>query len=182
MHIDELPSESSAENFSHEMSFIAKQHVDEAIENSQNFTLHRDATTKLGRHFYGVTVSNEKNFITGIKEIKDGKATTYANCTSSIMNNVSNMSTHSSNPLEKVSNFMIDRSATENKANDVLSKEIASSSSSHSVESFKCAVHPLLQFSDICEKELVKLENEIDVHIDKQKKRINNTVSTKICL
>jgi hypothetical protein len=31
------------------MSFIAKQ-VDEAIENSKNLTLHRDATTKLGRH------------------------------------------------------------------------------------------------------------------------------------
>jgi hypothetical protein len=41
------------------MSFIAKQ-VDEAIENSKNLTLHRDATTKLGRHFYGVTFSNEK--------------------------------------------------------------------------------------------------------------------------
>jgi hypothetical protein len=90
------------------------------------------------------------------------------------------MSTNSSNPLEKVSNFMTDRSATENKANDILSKEIQSSSS-HSVESFKCAVHPLLQFSDICEKELIKLEDEIDVHIDKQE-RINNTVSIKICL
>jgi hypothetical protein len=51
-----------------------------------------------------VSVSNEKkrNFITGIKEIKDGKATTYADCTSSIMNNVSNLSTDSSNPLQKV--------------------------------------------------------------------------------
>lgn len=178
MHIDELPSESTAANFSNEMSFIAKQHVGEAIENSKNLTLHRDATTKLGRHFYGVTVSNEKkeNFITGIKEIKDIKATTYADYTLSIMKNVSNMSTNSSNPLEKVSNFMTDRSATENKANNILSKEIQSSSS-HSIESFKCAVHPLLQFSDICEKELIKLENEIDVHIDKQKKE-----STTLCL
>jgi hypothetical protein len=113
------------------------------------------------------------------------------------------MSTNSSNPLEKVSNFMTDRSATENKAKNILLKEIQSScggipmkcqvftvfycftnmlfrnkahfitkicssyillkeiqsSSSHSIESFKCAVHPLLQFSDICEKELIKLEN-----------------------
>jgi hypothetical protein len=62
------------------------------------------------RHFYGVTVSNEKkeNFITGIKEIKDIKATTYADYTLSIMKNVSNMSTNSSNPLEKVLNFMTD--------------------------------------------------------------------------
>jgi hypothetical protein len=60
MHIDELPSESTAANFSNEISFIAKQHVGEAIENSKNLTLHRDATTKLGRHFYDVTVSNEK--------------------------------------------------------------------------------------------------------------------------
>ena len=58
MHIDELPSESTAANVSHEMSFIAKQQVDEAKENSQNLTLHRDA--KLGRHVYGVTVSNGK--------------------------------------------------------------------------------------------------------------------------
>ena len=58
MHTDELPSESTAANFSHEMSFISKQQVDEAKENSQNLTLHRDA--KLGRHVYGVTVSNEK--------------------------------------------------------------------------------------------------------------------------
>jgi hypothetical protein len=91
------------------------------------------------------------------------------------------MSTNSSNPLEKVSNFMTDRSATENKANDILSKEIQSSSSRHSIESFKCAVHPLLQFSDICEKELIKLENEIDVHIDKQKKE-STTLSIKISL
>ena len=34
--------------------------VGEAIHKSKNLTLHRDATTKLGRHFYGVTVSNEK--------------------------------------------------------------------------------------------------------------------------
>ena len=34
-----------------------------------------------------------------------------------------------------------------------------------------------MQFSDICEKELIKLENEIDVHIDKQKKE-----STTLCL
>ena len=94
------------------------------------------------------SVSNEKkeHFITGIKEIKDGKATTYVDCTSSIMNNVFNMSTDSSNPLKK-SNVMTDRSATKNKANDILSKEIAPSSSSHSVKSFKWAVHPLLQFS-----------------------------------
>ena len=37
---------------------------------------------------------------------------------------------------------MTDRSATENKANNILSKEIQSSSS-HSIESFKCAVHTL---------------------------------------
>jgi hypothetical protein len=67
------------------------------------------------------------------------------------MKNVSNMSTNSSNPLEKVSNFMTDRSATENKANDILSKEIQSSSS-HSIESFKCAVHPLLVFRHLRER------------------------------
>ena len=68
MHIDEPPSESTVANFSHEMSFITKQHVDEAIENSQNLTLHRDAITKLGRHFYGVTASNEKKLKTLLQE------------------------------------------------------------------------------------------------------------------
>ena len=63
-------------------------------------------------------MKKKEHFIT---EIKDGKATTYVDCTSSIMNNVFNMSTDSSNPLKK-SNFMTDRSATKNKANDILSK------------------------------------------------------------
>jgi hypothetical protein len=58
-------------------------------------------------------MKKKEHFIT---EIKDGKATTYVDCTSSIMNNVFNMSTDSSNPLKK-SNFMTDRSATKNKAN-----------------------------------------------------------------
>lgn len=176
MDISELPSESTAANFTTEMAYIAKQHVSEEIQKSEALTLHRDATTKLGRHFYGLTVSNEnkENFITGIKEVKDGKAQTYANCTLSVMNNISNISNNSSKCVEKIQNFMTDQSATENKANELLSNEISSSSPP---ESFKCAVHSLLQFSDVCEKELLKLEHEFGIKDDKQKKE-----STTLCL
>jgi hypothetical protein len=47
-------------------------------------------------------MKKKEHFIT---EIKDGKATTYVDCTSSIMNNVFNMSTDSSNPSSLKNNL-----------------------------------------------------------------------------
>ncbi|CAC5370375.1 PDCD10 [Mytilus coruscus] len=83
MEIADLPSKTTACNLTTELGLIAKQHIGEEIDNAENVTMHRDATTKLGRHFYGVQITNEKQqtFTTGLKEVTDGKATTYVECT-----------------------------------------------------------------------------------------------------
>lgn len=53
---------------------------------------------------------------------------------------------------------MTDRSSTESKTSRFLetSKHIET-------HHFKCAVHPLLQFSDVCRKEILKYENDIEL-------------------
>ena len=62
---------------------------------------------------------------------------------------------------------MTDRSSTEEKVNKNLNE-----SSSQECNSFKCFVHPLLQFSDTCKKELTVMEQELKIKdIDDQKKR-----------
>ena len=62
---------------------------------------------------------------------------------------------------------MTDRSSTEEKVNEILNE-----SSSQECNSFKCSVHPLLQFSDTCKKELTVMEQELKIKdIDDQKKK-----------
>ncbi|CAG2229675.1 unnamed protein product [Mytilus edulis] len=61
---------------------------------------------------------------------------------------------------------MTDRSATEHKANTLLSAEIHDENNNTETHNFKCAVHPLLQFSDVCTKQIVKLEKDKTVNID----------------
>ena len=56
---------------------------------------------------------------------------------------------------------MTDRSATEQKANTILSCDI-----DHNVHSFKCSVDPLLQFSDVCLQECFNVEKEINICVD----------------
>ncbi|XP_052705489.1 uncharacterized protein LOC128181218 [Crassostrea angulata] len=51
---------------------------------------------------------------------------------------------------------MTDRCATEQKVNDILARDI-----DHAVHSFKCSVHPLLQFSDVCIEEIFNIEQEL---------------------
>jgi hypothetical protein len=54
---------------------------------------------------------------------------------------------------------MTDRSSTEEKVNKNLSKDILDMTNSLP-NSFKCVVHPLLQFREVCEKELIRIEND----------------------
>ena len=54
---------------------------------------------------------------------------------------------------------MTDRSSTEEKVNKNLSKGIFDMTNSLP-NLFKCAVHPLLQFREVCEKELIRIEND----------------------
>jgi hypothetical protein len=50
---------------------------------------------------------------------------------------------------------MTDRSSTESKTNRLLETSKTDNVETHH---FKCAVHPLLQFSDVCQKEILKYE------------------------
>ncbi|CAC5398939.1 unnamed protein product [Mytilus coruscus] len=149
MEIGDLPSKTTASNLTAELGLIAKQHIGEEIDNAENITMHLDATTKLGRHYYGVQITNENHqtFTTGLK---DGKATTYVECTKKMLQEVTQFSETLDPPniFGKVKNFMTDRSATENKVNKILATDISASSPTNTVQSFKCAVHPLLQFSE----------------------------------
>ncbi|CAG2230052.1 unnamed protein product [Mytilus edulis] len=50
------------------------------------------------------------------------------------------------------------RSATEPKVNNILNE-----ATDNTAESFKCSVHPLLQFSDVCKQEIVDIEKELKI-------------------
>lgn len=65
--IDNLPSVASIHNMSREAKAICNRQVEEAIGNSENITLMKDATSKQGRHFYGTKISgSEGEFTLGI--------------------------------------------------------------------------------------------------------------------
>ena len=55
---------------------------------------------------------------------------------------------------------MTDRSSTESKTNRLLETSKTDNVETHH---FKCTDHPLLQFSDVCQKEILKYENDIEL-------------------
>ena len=72
---------------------------------------------------------------------------------------------------DKIKNFMTDRSATEEKVNKTIIENINTCNNSVNadrgdIHSFKCAVHPLLQFQEVCTRELRTIESEYSVNID----------------
>ena len=181
IEIDDLPCIATAKNLTTEAGIVSKQHIADEVKNSDSLTVLRDATTKKGRHYYAVQLSNENKqiFTVGVKEVKDGKASTYVQCTKSVFsdientNSVSNQNTENE-ILQKVTCFMTDRSATEGKVNKILSEEISSADNIHF---FKCGVHPILQFSEVCVKQLHELESKIDTNI-----KTDNKESITHCL
>ncbi|CAC5406107.1 unnamed protein product [Mytilus coruscus] len=58
------------------------------------------------------------------------------------------------NIMSKIKNFMTDRSATEEKTNRIL----MNNSNNNTINSFKCSVHPLIQFWDVCDKSIKEIE------------------------
>ena len=125
--------------------------------------MYRDATTKRGRHFYGVELSNgTKTYTVGLRGVADGKSDTYTAYTKDILKDLTTSSSeidNGNNILSKVNKIMTDRSSTEEKVNKNLSKDIFYMKNSLP-NLFKCAVHPLLQFREVCEKELIRIEND----------------------
>ncbi|XP_061177421.1 uncharacterized protein LOC133186202 [Saccostrea echinata] len=162
INVKKLPSKSTAAVLTSEMGVVSRNHLNEKLLTSDNTTMHRDATTKKGKHFYGVKLNTgEDIFTAGVREVCNGKSGTYINCTKEILNDLSSNECEARTILNSVSCFMTDRSATEQKVNDILSEEIP-----HEVHSFKCAVHPLIQFSDVCVEESFNIEKELHVNFN----------------
>ncbi|XP_053388677.1 uncharacterized protein LOC128551786 [Mercenaria mercenaria] len=168
VEIDYLPSIKTVRNFNTELGIIAKNQINETVKNSKNITLHRDATTKKGRHYYGIEISTEGETLTaGVREVHNGTADTYVNSLNEIIEDISLCSGESSRQFfyENIQNSMTDRCATESKVNKILNENM-----SQNLNEFKCSTHPLLQFSEVCEKEISVLEKEFqkDFKIDSQ--------------
>ncbi|CAG2204886.1 unnamed protein product [Mytilus edulis] len=153
----ELPSCSSALLFDKEMNILAKEQMSEIFNENDNLTMHRDATTKSGRHFYAVELSNANTTYTlGLQELADGRAETYAKTTDDMISDINDVCTDNPNLniMSKIKNFMTDRSATEEKTNRILMEP----SNNNTINSFKCSVHPLIQFWDVCDKNIKEIE------------------------
>ncbi|CAG2193393.1 unnamed protein product [Mytilus edulis] len=119
--------------------------------------MHKDAPTKSGRHFYAVELSNENTTYTlGLQELADGHAETYAKTTDGMISDINDVCTDNPNLniMSKIKNFMTDRSATEEKTNRILMEP----SNNNTINSFKCSVHPLIQFWDVCDKNIKEIE------------------------
>ncbi|XP_069109507.1 uncharacterized protein [Argopecten irradians] len=155
----DLPSQSLATEFTTEMAHVNRQHLSQHLQQTDNVTMHRDATTKKGRHFYGVELTSENKTVTlGLKEVADGKGETFFNSCKQMCDDITDGVHH---PIEpKIKNFMTDRSATETKVNHLINQEFGTD---HERNEFKCAVHPLLQFSDTCEKEIKNIEKDLGI-------------------
>lgn len=71
------------------MGLLGHNQLKEQYLNSENMTMLRDATTKKGRHFYGVNFSLDANIFTaGLREVSDGKADRYDFTTKDILNEI----------------------------------------------------------------------------------------------
>ncbi|CAC5413834.1 unnamed protein product [Mytilus coruscus] len=123
--------------------------------------MHRDATTKKGHHFYGLEFSAEsgKTYTAGLKEVCDGKAETYVSCTNQILVDIAG--TGYGEKIDNTKSFMTDRSSTESKTNRLLSEQKSNLENNETFD-FKCAMHPLLQFSDLCKQIITSLEEKDD--------------------
>ena len=71
VHIEKLPSVATASEMVNELESISRTQLESELCNSNALTMHRDATTKKGRHFYGVEFSNNngQTYTAGIREV-----------------------------------------------------------------------------------------------------------------
>lgn len=59
------------------MGVWSRCHLNEELLNSSDITMHRDATTEKGCHFYAVQISIGETVLTaGEREVSDGKVET----------------------------------------------------------------------------------------------------------
>ncbi|CAG2230399.1 unnamed protein product [Mytilus edulis] len=163
--ITTLPAPSSISTVAREAGILSELQLKETLSNSNNLTLLRDATTKRGRHYYGVKLCTDtQDFTLGTKEISCGTAEQYTEATVEMLENISSPD----NPIvSKISNFMTDRSATEIKTNRLINNVIESLEENKKTSSFHCSVHPLLQFAEEAEKVAKHLETTKNLQLNK---------------
>ena len=167
--IDFLPSKSTAANITSELGLVARQQLTEEMNNTTDCTMLRDATTKKGHHFYTTQIkTSDKTLTLGVKEVSDGKAQTYVSCMNEVVSdiNIQNSSTYdydycTENCMNKIKQIMTDRSATENKVNEIICAD-----NDISVNSFKCSVHPLLQFGTVAQRKVGEIEKNYKINQD----------------
>ena len=64
--LEKMPSEATIFNMSKEAGIISNKQLKEAVEESKDITLLRDATTKRGHHYYGTKINtNNKEYTLG---------------------------------------------------------------------------------------------------------------------
>jgi hypothetical protein len=63
--------------------------------------------------------------------------------------------------MNKIKSFMTDRSATENKVNEIICAD-----NDITVNSFKCSIHPLLQFGTVAQKKVGEIEKKYKINLD----------------
>jgi hypothetical protein len=79
VEVDQLPCKSTSLSLNSELGYISRKQIVEELDISNNLEMHRDATTKNGRNFIGVELSNGTNTYTvGLREVADGKYDTYS--------------------------------------------------------------------------------------------------------
>ena len=167
--IDFLPSKSTAANITSELGLVARQQLREEMNNITDCTMLRDDTTSKGHRFYMTQIKTSDETLTlGVKEVSDGKAQTYDSCVNEVVSNINihNSSTHdhghcTDNCINKIKNFMTDWSATENKVNEIICTD-----NDITVNSFKCSVHPLLQFGTVSQKKVGEIEKNYKINQD----------------
>lgn len=116
VEVDQLPCKSTSLNLNSELGYITRKQIVEELDISNNLTMHRDATTKKSRNFFGVELSNGTNTYTvGLRGVGDAKSDTYTAYTKDILKDLNTSSSkidNGNNILNKINKIMSDRSST----------------------------------------------------------------------
>ena len=121
------------------------------------------AHKKMGQHYSGMMMAtNDNTFTTGISEIPSGTAENYFKKNQEMISDISHACTtdeserknNESNIIGNVSAFMTDRHVVEKKQNELWEVKIkcAKQDGDYEVLKLHCSIHPLLQFSEVCER------------------------------
>ena len=111
--IEKLPSLTTACKMVNAMGTISRMQLQEQLS-SNKLTMHRDATTKKGHHYYAVEYNNDdgQTLTAGLREVCDGKAETYVKSSHEMLGDISQDSDCTDSIFNNTKCFMTDRSST----------------------------------------------------------------------